>query len=367
MKKVLHNIDFPLAVAVGVLLLFGLLMLSSAGSGLGLARFGDSYFFVKRQLIFGVIPGLIGFGAALLLPYEKLRKYSVPFFVAVLVLLVMVLIPGLGQKYGGAQSWLALGPFSFQPSEFLKLALVVYLAAWFSARAELINDFKQGFLVFAVLIGVALGLVLLQPDLGTATIVGVIALGMYFLAGAPLRYVAAIVMAGLTALAGLIATAPYRFARITTFINPDIDPQGAGYQIKQAFIAIGSGGWFGRGFGLSRAKFQYLPEAAGDSIFAIAAEELGFIFALAIVMLFAFLLFRAIFVARHVKDPFGQLLIGGIAIWICGQAFINIGAMVGVFPLTGIPLPFVSYGGTSLAALLTGAGIMLNVSKSAQV
>jgi cell division protein FtsW len=168
------------------------------------------------------------------------------------------------------------------------------------------------------------------------------------------------------ALVGLIAVAPYRFARITTFINPDIDPQGAGYQIKQAFIAIGSGGIFGRGFGLSRAKFQYLPEAAGDSVFAIAAEELGFIVALAIVFLFTFILLRGITVAKQVSDPFGQLLIGGILIWIVGQAFVNIGALVGVFPLTGIPLPFISYGGTSLAALLTGVGIMLNVSKSSK-
>lgn len=367
MKKLLSNIDRPLAIIFICLLVFGLLMLSSAGSGIGLARFGDSYFFVKRQLMYGVLPGLFGLLLALYLPYEKLRVYAAPFFIAVLALLGMVLIPGIGQSYGGAQSWLAVGSFSFQPSEFLKLALVIYLAAWLSTRKDLIQDFKQGFLLFCVLLALSLGLVLLQPDLGTASIIAVVALGMYFLAGAPLRYVGAIVVAGLISFAGLIAVAPYRFARITTFINPDIDPQGAGYQIKQAFIAIGSGGWFGRGFGLSRAKFQYLPEAAGDSIFAITAEELGFFVSLVLVILFVALLFRGIVIAKRVPDSFGQLLIGGILIWIVGQAFINIGAMVGVFPLTGIPLPFISYGGTALLSLMIAMGIMLNVSRSAKL
>lgn len=367
MNKILSNIDRPLAIIFFCLLVFGLLMLSSAGSGIGLAKFGDSYFFVKRQLLYGVIPGSFGLFLALYIPYERFRAYVAPFFIAVLVLLGMVLIPSVGQSYGGAQSWLVIGSFSFQPSEFLKLALVIYLAAWLSTRKDLIKDFKQGFLLFCVLLGLSLGLVLLQPDLGTASIIAVIALGMYFLAGAPLRYVGAIIVAGLVSLAGLIAVAPYRFARITTFINPDIDPQGAGYQIKQAFIAIGSGGWFGRGFGLSRAKFQYLPESAGDSIFAITAEELGFFVSLVVVVLFVALMFRGIVIAKRVPDSFGQLLIGGILIWIVGQAFINIGAMVGVFPLTGIPLPFISYGGTALFALMIAVGIILNVSRSAKL
>lgn len=367
MGHLFHRIDKPLAITVGALLTIGLLILSSAGAGIGLERFGDSYFFVWRQFVYGVIPGLVGLAFMLWLPYEQLRQYAVPIFLAVLFLLGIVLIPGIGQKYGGAQSWLALGPLSFQPSEFLKLALVLYLAAWLSVRGKLITDFHQGFLTFLALLGVSLGLVLLQPDLGTASIIALIAVGMYFLAGAPLRYVGAIMLAGGVALVGLVAIAPYRFQRILTFINPELDPQGAGYQITQAFIAIGSGGWFGRGFGLSRAKFQYLPEPAGDSIYAIAAEELGFFIALGIVLLFAYLLYRGIAVARAVRDPFGQLLIGGIVIWITGQAFLNIGAMVGVFPLTGIPLPFISYGGTSLAALLTAVGVMLNVSREAKV
>lgn len=367
MLDLFRRIDRPLAVASAILLVIGILILSSAGAGIGLERFGSSYFFVWRQFLYGVIPGVLGLLLMLWLPYQKLRQYAVPAFLIVLFLLALVLIPGVGQKYGGAQSWLALGPISFQPSEFLKLTLVLYLAAWLSVRGKLITDFHQGFLTFLALLGVSLGLVLLQPDLGTASIIAFIAVGMYFLAGAPLRYVAAILFAGGVALVGLVAIAPYRFQRILTFINPELDPQGAGYQITQAFIAIGSGGWFGRGFGLSRAKFQYLPEPAGDSIFAIAAEELGFFIALAIVLLFAYLFYRGIMVARRVSDPFGQLLIGGIVIWITGQAFLNIGAMVGVLPLTGIPLPFISYGGTSLAALLTAVGVMLNVSREAKV
>lgn len=366
LKKLLDNIDRPLAVTALILVVFGLLMLSSAASGIGLARFGDSYFFVKRQFIYGVVPGIIGLIFALTLTLEQLRRYSVPFFITIIVLLVAVLIPGIGQSYGGAQSWLAIGPISFQPSEFLKLALVMYLSAWLSVRGEVSKDLKQGFVIFGLITGLAVGLVLLQPDVGTATIVAMIAVGMYFFSGAPYKYMVAILGAAGMGLFALILAAPYRFARITTFLNPDLDPQGAGYQIKQAFIAIGSGGWLGRGFGLSRAKFQYLPEAAGDSIFAIAAEELGFVIAVIIVLLFAYFFWRGLVVAERVKDPFGQLLIVGILIWVCGQSFINIGAMVGVFPLTGIPLPFISYGGTSLAALLTSIGIMLNISRQAK-
>lgn len=366
MKKIFADADRSLLIVFGVLLVFGLLMLASAGAPLGFTRFSDPYFFIKRQLLLGFLPGIIGFIIAQKIPISWWRQNSLYIFGGAIFMLILVLIPGIGQEYSGAQSWIDIGPVHFQPSEFLKLGLIIYLAAWLSSHSQALQDFNSGFLPFFALLGLSVGLILLQPDVGTATIVALIAVSMYLLAGAPWRYLMTIMATGLVALAGLVAIAPYRFSRIMVFLNPDSDPLGVGYQIKQAFIAVGSGGFWGRGYGLSRSKYQYLPEAAGDSVYAIVAEELGFVVAVLIVLLFVFVLWRSLKIAQRLTDPFAQLVISGIAVWITGQAFINIGAMVGVFPLTGIPLPFISYGGTSLAAILLAVGLMIQISKTAK-
>ncbi len=257
-----------------------------------------------------------------------------------------------------------MGLFSFQPAEIVKLLLILGFAGWFSYRGKEQNqDFWNGLVPFAVILGLVSLLVVLQPDLGTLIIIASISLAIYFTAGAKLTHILGLILCGLGAFGVLIIQAPYRAARIMTFINPQFDPQGVGYQVNQAFLAIGSGGWFGLGFGQSRQKFAYLPEVMGDSIFAIIAEELGFIFVVALIALFILLAWRGLKLAQAVSDDYARFIVIGIISWFVLQAFFNIAAMVGLMPLTGIPLPFISYGGTALAASLAGVGILANISR----
>lgn len=356
--------DWYLVCLIGFLVLFGLVMLSSAGVAASWEKFGDSYWHVKHQIMFGLLPGILLFIIFSRLDYYRLRQLAVPFLVASVLLLVLVFIPGVGAGYGTARSWINFFGFSLQPSEIVKLTFLIYLAAWLSARGEKhLKDFQYGFMPFLFVLMIIILLMVFQPDFGTMSIIVVTSLIVYFVAGGSLLHLAWLSLAGIGGLWLLIKVSPYRAARLTTFLHPELDPQGIGYHINQALLAVGSGRFWGRGFGHSRQKFAYLPEVAGDSIFAVIAEELGFLFSVGLVVLFLLLLLRGLKLAKNCRDPFARFLVVGIITWFVVQAFFNIGAIIGIMPLTGIPLPFISYGGTALMMTLAASGILVNISK----
>ena len=346
------------------LLAIGLIMLASASWPLGYDEpFYDGYYFLKHQLIFGLIPGVVGCLVAMRVPYEQFRRFAPHMLGLSILLLVAVFIPGLGADFGTSHSWIEIAGFSFQPSELVKLTFLIYLAAWLENRSRHeLKSVAEGLAPFLTVLGVIAALLILQPDTGTLGIIVLTAFAVYFVAGAPLHHLIGLAMIGVGALVALIKISPYRADRVLTFLHPELDPLGVGYHINQALLAIGSGGIFGRGYGHSLQKFQYLPEVAGDSIFAVMAEEMGFVLVSAFVLFYIAFLFRGFKIAERAPDAFGRYLVIGIMSWFGIQAFVNIGAMVGIMPITGVPLPFVSYGGTALAISLTAAGVVLNVS-----
>src|SRR3990167_9170071 len=332
-----HHADYKLIVVTGLLVVFGLVMLSSSGAVIAYQKFDDSYFFVKKQVVLGLIPGLVLAYIFSRIHYRVWKKFAGPLLVASIVLLISVFIPGIGSTHNtGSHSWLIIAGYSLQPSEIVKLTFLLYLATWFEVRGESgVKKISDGFAPFIFVLGIIMLLMILQPDIGTMMIIVFIALSMYFVAGAHIKHLLMVSFGGLLLLFTLIKLAPYRLARFTIFLNPELDPQGIGYHINQAFLAIGSGGLFGRGFGQSRQKFNYLPEITGDSIFAIIAEELGFFLTVAFVAIFVFFAYKGYKIAFTSPDIFGKLLAVGITSWIIFQSFINIGAMVGLLPITG--------------------------------
>ena len=345
--------------------MFGLVMLTSASGPLGFDRFGDSYYYLKHQLFLGAVPGLIALLITSRIHYQVYKRYALGLLILSIALLVLVFIPGIGTDFGTfANSWVVIGTFSFQPSELVKLTFFLYLAAWMERRSHGdIHDVRAGLVPFLIILSIVAVLMMLQPDLGTLSIIATVSFIMYFIAGGPLKHLVGLGALCIGAFAVAIKTSPYRAARLMTFLHPELDPQGVGYQINQALLAIGSGGFFGRGYGHSLQKFQYLPEVVGDSIFAVMAEELGFVLTLLFIAAFLGMLIRGMKIAQESKDRFGKYLVIGIISWFGIQAFVNIGAIVGLLPLTGVPLPFMSYGGTSLVVSLAAAGVVLNVSK----
>lgn len=356
-------IDRQLLLSILILLGIGLIMIASAGVLYGQSRFGDEYYFFKQQLL-GLGVGLILLYLFQRIDYHLWQRFVVPIFIVALGLLVLVFIPGFGTTVYGAARWVELGPISFQPSEVMKLSIILYLSAWLAGKGRLKTaDFFEGFIPFLALLSVVGFLIIKQPDTGTLGLIFLISLSIFFASGASLAHIASLFLGGLVFLGILIKMAPYRLQRFLVYINPEHDPLGSGYQITQALLALGSGGLFGVGLGQSRQKFNYLPEPVTDSIFAILGEELGFVGALVIISLFLFIAWRGLKIARSAPDEFGKLAAVGVVSWIIFQAFINMSAISGLVPLTGIPLPFVSYGGTSLAVLLASVGILLNISK----
>lgn len=356
-------LDKPFLVLVFCLISLGLIMLASASWPLGFDRFHDGYYFFKHQLIFGLLPGLVGAFIAMRIPYDTLRRFAPHMLGLSLFLLVLVFIPGIRADFGTSHSWIAIGGFSFQPSELVKLTFLVYLSAWLENRSKHdLKTFSGGLLPFLTVLGVLSLLLILQPDTGTLGIIVLTAFAVYFVAGAPLHHLFALGLAGSGALAILLKLSSYRAARVLTFLHPELDPLGVGYHINQALLAIGSGGIFGRGYGHSLQKFQYLPEVAGDSIFAVMSEEFGFLLVSLFLLFYLSFLYRGFTIADQAPDAFGRYLVIGIMCWFGIQAFINIGAMVGLMPITGVPLPFISYGGTALAVSLTAVGVVLNIS-----
>lgn len=358
-----HKPDYFLVLVVFALVIFGLIMMASASSVISYEKFGENYYYFRHQLIFGVLLGLIAFTITSRIDYRFWQKLAVPALLVTLALLVLVFIPHLGLEYGGAKRWIHIGPYTIQPTEIAKLTFLLYLATWLEKRGKGIKNWKYGFLPFIAILGVIGLLIILQPDLGTFCVVALIAVIVYFVAGASWPHLVTIGAGGAALFWLLVKIAPYRMARFTVFLNPQFDPEGIGYQINQALLAIGSGGLFGRGLGKSIQKFQYLPEAAGDSIFAIIAEELGFLRILFLIGLFAVFAYLGFRIARNAPDNFGKLVACGVTAWLGFQAFINIAAMVNLIPLTGIPLPFISYGGTALMVSLAAVGILVNISR----
>jgi len=373
-KKVFSSIssgkkpDYILIGLIFLIIIFGLSVLSSASSVRAFNKFNDIYYFFKHQLVYGFLPGVFLFLFFFHFDYNKLQKHSVSFLVLSLTFLGLVFIPGIGMTLNQARSWLSLGPVSFQPTEIVKLLLILFFAGWFAEReSDMTKDFWNGVIPFTIILGLISLPIILQPDIGTLIVIILVSFTMYFVAGGQLKHLAGLGLVGLGGVGLLIAQAPYRAARLMTFLHPEFDPQGIGYHINQAFLAIGSGGWFGLGFGQSRQKFAYLPEVMGDSIFAIIAEELGFLVAIILIGLFIFIFLRGLKVAQSSRDEYGKYVVVGIISWFTIQTFLNIGAMVGLLPLTGIPLPFISYGGSSLMSIMAATGILANISKTAKI
>lgn len=350
----LINFDWLLVGVVLGLTLLGLVMIFDASVAEAYHQFGDKYYFVKLQLFWSGL-GLLSLIFFAFIPFEWLKKLSRVIFIVSIIALVAVLIPGIGAKVQGARRWISLGSFRLQPSELVKFAAVLYLPSWLQKKSDS-NAYL--FLVGAILI-----LLMLQPDMGTSLIITGVAFSLYFLSGAPLRSFLKLLMLMLTAGVLLIATSSYRMDRVRTFFDPGDDPLGNSYHIRQVMISLGSGGLTGTGIGRSRQKFQYLPEASTDSIFAVIGEETGFIGAGLVVIAFVVFIVKAGMIAGKTPDPYMQLVSAGVLSWIGLQALLNLGAMVALVPLTGIPLPFVSYGGSALVTAMSGAGLLINASR----
>jgi cell division protein FtsW len=351
-------------VALGLLGL-GVVMVYSASAIVATDRFGDPHFFLKKQFFWAAL-GLAVMWGAMAVDYRRWRPLVGPLLALAFVLLVMVLVPPFGQSINGTRRWLRWGPVSVQPTELAKLALVLYLADFLARRQGAITSFWRGVLPPLLMTGAVAGLVLLQPDLGSALALVAVVLCMIFVAGARLAHLALIGAAAVPVVAVAVLTASYRLRRVLTFLDPWADPRGAGFQIIQSYLALGGGGLLGRGLGESKQKLFYLPESHTDFIFAIIGEELGFVGAVATVVLFALLLWRGMRVALRVSDPFGALVAVGVTALLATQAAVNLGVVVGLFPTKGLPLPFVSSGGSSLLVAMTGVGLLLNVSQRVQ-
>lgn len=358
-----HKIDGALVWLVCLIVIIGLVILASASSVIALQEYGNAYYYLIRQLLFGVIPGLILFIVLSRIDYHLVARWALVFLIISLLLLIAVLIPGVGVELGGASRWLQVGPVSFQPSEFFKLFFILYLAVWFDKKGwEEIRSFTKGVVPFLIFLTIAVVLLILQPDMGTMMVVVMGAVILYFAAGARLSVLFFLILAGLASILVLIKVAPYRLNRLTVFLNPESDPLNIGWHVNQALLAVGSGGFWGVGLGHSRQKYQYLPEVAGDSIFPVVAEELGFLLTSFLVLLLVILILRGIKIAKQSSDNLGRLIAIGIISWLGLQMFVNITAMLNLLPLTGIPLPLVSHGGTAMAVNLAALGMLVNIS-----
>jgi len=369
-----QSFDYVLLGTTAFLLIFGIIILASVSAPYSQQKFGDTYYFLKHQIFFGLLPGLALGYLAFKIKLSTVKKWIPLLLLANLLLMVIVFIPGLGLKIEGATRWLKLGPFSFQPSEFLKITFILYLAAWLANRlpsqdkaaspAE--KNFSRTFAVFLAIFALIASTLILQSDISTLGVIFFVSFLMYFSRNTPLWHSASIILLGMASLFFLVKLAPYRLNRILVFLNPEKYTMGIGYQLSQSRLTIGSGGIIGTGLGLSSQKFftGYLPVSISDSIFAIFSQETGFVGSFLLIALFLIFLWRGFKITKEAKDKFSQTAALGIVSWIVIQTFINIGAMIGILPVTGIPLPFISYGGSALIATLIGTGLLLNISKN---
>lgn len=359
----MKGVDKPFLILVLTLLLAGFFIFVSASLGL-LARAEINYGLIAfKQFVFGILLGLILLFTTLKIDYKIWNKYSIYIFIFSVILTAAVFIEPLGFSHGGATRWLDLGKFTFQPAEVLKIGFVVYLASWFAGVKSKIQTFKFGLLPLLLSLGVCGTLLILQPDMGTFLVIISAGIAIFVSAGGRWRDLFILFLIGLVGISIFIYFKPYAKARIMTFLDPTENSLGSGYQIQQSLIAIGSGGVVGRGFGQSLQKFNYLPEPVGDSIFAVFAEEWGIVGSIILIFLFVLFTLRGLKIASQSPSMFGGLLVVGIITLIISQSFINIASMLGIVPLTGMPLVFVSQGGTAMLFALAEVGIVLNVSK----
>jgi len=369
MRENRGTIDRGFLYALVALVAFGLLMLLSASGPLGYQKFDDVLYFFKHQIIYGLIPGLILFVVFARIDYRKFVKFAPAALILSIILLLLVYVPGIGMRFGGSGRWVDIGLFAFQPSEFVKIGFLIYVAAWLERRTESqeAHTLEKGLIPFLIALSVIMVLLIMQPNTGSMVVIAGAALTAYFISGAPLIYFFGIGAGGAALFWLLIQATPYRAQRVLTFLHPELDPQGIGYHINQAFLAIGSGGIWGLGYGHSRQKYLYLPEVAGDSIFAVVAEELGFVITLLILCLLGFFIYRCFVIAKNSKDAFGQFLAVGIGAWIGIQSTLNIASMLGLVPITGVTLPFLSYGSSAFVALAIACGIMASISRGSKI
>jgi cell division protein FtsW len=362
-----NKLDKQFIFLLGILVIFGLIILTSASAPVGYAQFGDTHYFIKRQILRGLLPGILLFYLCTKIRYDFWKKISWFVYLFSVILLVLVFIPGLGLSINGARSWISIFDFNFQPAEFSKLAVVMIMSALLSDPNRDLNDWKNGLLPVLLILLPTIILIGLQPDIGTLSILALMIFVILFLSGVHKFYLLVLGSIAIVSFVVLLFMAPYRVQRLTTFLHPELDPKGVGYQINQSFLAVGSGGLWGLGFGMSRQKYQYLPEVHADSIFAIISEEMGFIINLLFIILLIFFGLRGFKIAKNSPDKFSYLFIGGVIVWFMWQSIMNIGSMVGAMPLTGVPLPFVSHGGSALMIALASCGIILNISKKTKL
>ncbi len=363
-RGVFKKVDYFTLTVFLVLLGVGLAVLASASSDLGKINHDDPFFYLKDQIILGLGVGTLAFVICYFINYRIYKNLATPILLVSVGLLLLLLSP-LGIAEGGAQRWIGVGPVTIQPSELLKLTIVLYLAAWLSSerKTDREKSLSEGLIPFASMVGFICLILLFQNSTSAAVIIGVVALLIYFSAGARWPFVISIILGGALLLTAFIFSTDYRLNRIKSFANPSIDTQEAGYQINQALTVIGSGGLWGVGYGQSRAK-NFLPERMGDSIFAIIAEEFGFVGSIMVIFLYIALVVKGAMLAKKTRDKFGKLVLIGFAATIGLQAFIHMASTSGLIPITGVPLPFVSYGNFSLVVFMAMVGIMLNIQRN---
>ncbi|MCX6807707.1 MAG: putative peptidoglycan glycosyltransferase FtsW [Patescibacteria group bacterium] len=366
-SRTLGTPDYWILILAFGLALFGIAMISSASALVAFSNKLPNHFYLVQQLIALGVSAVVFFVCATV-PFRLWRRWSVILLLISIIGLIAVFIPGFGAEYGTARSWIIVPVLgSFQPVEFTKLALIIYLSSWIAGRENIIGTFKEGFIPFAILLASNLILIALQPDFGSILVIIMIATTMYFVGGANVLHIFGGGAVAVFLSSFIIMSKSYIKRRFLTFLNPDLDPEGVGYHIKQILIAIGSGGWWGLGFGRSRQKYHYLPEPQADSIFAVTAEELGFVRVLLLIAAISALVWRGFRVALGTADRFGMLLAVGITTWIAGQTILNIAVNVAMAPMTGVPMPFISHGGSSLMMLMAGCGILFNISREARI
>ena len=357
------KIDRFFLIIVFLLIIIGAAVFVSASLGMLLKNKDVFYSVLRNQLVLGLGLGLLGMYACLKIDYKIWRKYSFFIFFFSILLTAAVFLPNLGLRHGGAERWIQFGGFSFQPVEFLKFGFIVYFAAWLSWAKHKVTDLKFGILPLFIMLAIIAGILFQQPDTKSFVLILVTGVVMLFVSGVPMKYLIGLSCIALVVLSSLVYFKPYLQARVKTFIDPSSDPSGSSYQIQQSLIALGGGGIYGRGFGQSIQKFSYLPEPQGDSIFAVWGEEMGFIGGVALIVLYILFALRGFRIANHSPDLFSRLLVAGIVIMITAQSFMHIASVIGVFPLTGVPLVFMSHGGTALMVYLMAMGVIFQISK----
>mgnify|MGYP001567973586 CR=1 FL=1 len=360
-----RNIRINLFIVTVILICIGIVMIYSSSSIYACERYGDGFFFLKRHFSFLAIGALLTF-IAMSIDYRMLVRFARPLLWISIALLVLVLIPGIGREVSGARRWFRFKFISFQPSELVNLALIVYVADFISRKNNEIKTFMKGFLPPVCVLGLCSLLFLLQPDLGTTVAIGSVVFIMLFVAGIRSQYLLSVILAGLPVLSILILSAPYRRARILAFLNPWADPQRCGFQIIQSQIALGSGGMFGVGLGKSMQKLFYLPAAHTDFIFSIIGEELGLLGTLCVVVLFIIFILQGLKIIKNASTKFGYFLALGLVLMISSKAVINMGVSCGLLPTKGLPLPFISYGGSSFIFDMVSVGLLMNIARTGE-